>query len=1840
MKRWMRQGAAVVLAAFLALESPMGAVSSLADEEVFTGRKEAVSDEKEDSFLLSYQGMRENGGGSGLATPSDGEHRLPDEAYGDEIHEDSEKEAEKDEPLPKRRETQATPSDAEIKKLLAMEEIGGSLKIELRGAAPGRASRWKAELIPEDRGEEHDARGREYESLISLPAVKDKEVQASASIDGILPGTYLLRLTPEQEGNSYLPYEQNITIGMNQIAICLINGDPLQYGYKKEDAAKLGVLVMGDVNGDEKLDETDMKELLNLTAKGMAQGGSVYERADLNGDRVVNLLDVDVFTGYYYKKDLLEQKAAPVTTVRVRKDEIVAAPSNATMDKGSASVTEVFAGTNESALGLKAEEAISEETPLEITAEFTGGAKVMGGLEIDPVPGSGGSIQDGEIVVEDENGTEHRFSIVDGKVSETAQKESRKEKAVNYDRIIMDNEMFRPGQIYARSSMTRKLALTAAEEPEQTMDRGVPIVIDLGAQVAVKKITIRVTKTIQSLDLVEISKVEFYENMEDRIPEPEMSAPERVTVENHSKSFTVSWKNVPNVTGYRVEVTGPADGKGTVTAVFSPEINECEVTGLNGGDLLNGETYEVSIRSVNGSWRSDAAEVTAEPNADSLPPAPEDLVITPGGQSLKIVWKKMKDTDQYTLYYKETEGTAAGFTSVSDIKGNAYTIERLKEDTEYEIYLTGTNGIGTGPESLHYKVRTSAMKPPVTPNYKLINVAEEGKEATAHIVSVEQGSGTSSGQFDAADGKYDTYWVLNDWDAGYYYTNQAPKVTFDNVYEMNTMVLVPDEVQPYSLGAGKINYWDEKGEKKTVEARMTRKTSNGKYYYMFHTLEPIRAKSVQLAVYTYGSGPRVGIAELKFYHYDPIEKEIMDLYGDTFHVSLRTEPQVTQETIDDLRARLQVPDEASGELHPRKAELEKELDNAEKILRDGNADGGIIQIDNKDTVKADSHITFLGGLNTFQPLGVTALAGETVTIYVGGPNHRDGDNTRLELYMAQYHGSSAAVFKSMGYLKAGANEIAIEALDQMDKERGGQLYVEYTGQPGQEEYGVRVSGGHRSAFLDISDVTGHSSKVALAERYLEELMAQNEQCQTLHEQDHASYSWEPENCIYQATDIVTRYNMVSSAAKQVLAGLEDAAGSSSVGDMAEQLVNSMDALDEMMVLFYHHKGLSEAEDTPAHNRMPVSRINIRYQRMFAGAFMYAGGRHIGIEWPELKGLMGGHPVTADEDGRYQSGGYFGWGIAHEVGHEINEGAYAVAEVTNNYFSVLAQARDNNDSVRFKYEDVYNKVTSGTKGKASNVFVQLAMYWQLHLAYDLGGYNYKIYDTNEQQLENLIFARMDSYARKPDTAPGAGDNKLSLAGADTDNKLMRLASAAAQKNILEFFRRWGLEPDEGTIRYASQFEEETRGIWFANDDTRVRQLENGGKNGYANQAASAAVTGHIASVENNRVTLNLSSDDSIWMYEIYRYERVKNQIVRRPAGYVKADGGPVEFTDVIGTVNNRTFTYEAVGYDMWLNPTARAEIGTAKVSHDGSIDKKLWTVETNLTNGDYVKPDKDNPDTGEQPGLGNMVDNNNETSFTGKTEDGTDPEIILNLNQEETITGISYIAGTDQEPADGFEVYVSSTGRGDWVKAKTAGEPVTDGERKVIHFNDGTNLFTYDASYVRLTAKGMAGRELCIAELSLLGQTGDNVELAEEGGIGVLDSNYTGSDGSVEIPEGSLVFTGTYKGNPAYNTVLLWDENGQIVGGTDQDGSITAQQIIFAPVPDGNGTLGEVSDGIWVYFITPDHKDSVKPKKVRAELYRTDDARTNAGERLVSSTEFVDVPEVLPTITLKQGGVTP
>lgn len=1598
----------------------------------------------------------------------------------------------------------------------------------------------------------------------SFTVQNEEEGKASAQIENLPEGTYDLLVL----GGGFA-YSQSIDIQHANQQIRLVD----MTAVIDTETAHPGTYGYGDFNSDGFVDEADRALLLDAVSSGSEE--TAY---DLNGDSVVDLADLQWFT-YSYEKEQVEASVLRTAVIDETKIEAKVA-DNSVLAEGN-SVADVLTGNGSISVKPVSEEAISNENPVEISIDLTGqNGAVAGGITIAPPEGSENVIKAGsiEITYLDENGVEQTTTALIGGAA-----------------------------AYYR----------ARTEARVTQEADGTLVVNLGSQIAVKKITIKVTET-GSNKLADIAKVEFLNDMESRIPAPVMNIPDNLSVVPGNKKFTLTWDAQINVSGYEVRISHEDQ-----TIVIPASVNRLLVSSFGSEKLKNSEVYRVSVQSVNGEWSSGySEEINAVPQAEKAPDAPENVSVTGGYRLLDISWKKMEDTDYYTLYYRvkgETE-----YQKTEDITKNSYRLTGLENKTTYEICLTGTNECGTSGKSTVYIGTTMDIDPPVTSNYKLINTENGVGNATSHIVKVDyEKNSRPEKEMAIVDHDYASSWIFPSWDAGGFNDGKpSPVVEFDQAYEMNRITVIPDAGQVGEYAYAKTRYWDENGNMNQVDGFLTvKKSTNGKTYYELWFDQPFTAKKVQVNLAQYWAGNNsVSIAEMKFYYYDSIDEEVEALYADALHVTLAE--GVTKEQIDNLLERVNTKDEVSGEYHPRRDLLLREIENAKKIFEAEHLSQPI-QVDTSIIKSKDNVLKMASGLNSWQPLGIVAHEGEELAVYVGRENAAMGANTQVRLIATQYHAESGSWSKVIvSNLKQGQNIVTMPSISNFDTEHGGSLYVEFTGNNSNLNIQIRVSGGSKIPMLDLSRLTTEEEKRAAVTAYVEELNAYvpeiEEQHNSLHlgkDETHCNYEYEPKNCILGATEIVLDKVMYSVSAKQILAGIEKNSG---IESQAEALCQSLEAMDQMVTLFYQHKGLTDQpvpENYGANNSFPVSRLNIRYMRMFAGAFMYAGGLHIGIEWGSIPGLAKSQPIVS-ENGKYVSGHLFGWGIAHEIGHIINQPDYAIAEITNNYFSILAQADETNEKVRFKYPDVYEKVTSGTKGKAASVFTSLGMYWQLHLAYD-NGYNYKTYDKYDEQFNNIFFARVDAYARNTSLA----GNGLSLDGADTDNKLMRLSCAAANKNLLTFFEKWGMTPDEGTIAYASQFDEETRNICYITDEARAYRLE-----GQAGMPSGTKVTAEMQHEDNSKqVTITLSNNapdqNAMLGYEIYRNGKV--------IGFVEANAGGTEFTDTIATDNNKVFTYEVVGYDKLLNTTEKAALAPVKISHDGSVSKKLWSVTTNMTSADDRQEEgsDDNPEPETVSAVSAVYNDDYKDNYVG-TADKT-PELVISFNEMIAAAGMKITAPKgSSEAVKKYEVYISQN-QSDWTLAKAGTLSYDDKGTALVYFSkeDDSWMYTYDASYLKLVVKGQKTVE--ISEIDILGPAGDNVEILEKG-IGILKTDYiydaNREDG--KIPKGSLIFTGEYKGNPAYNVVKLYDENGNIIGGS---------QIIFAEVPE-KGELGEISSGTWVYYIEPEAFENMVasgnlPVSVRAELYRVDDAHTNEGERLVSDTLSVTLPETLPDIEI-------
>lgn len=1631
--------------------------------------------------------------------------------------------------------------------------------------------------------------GYEKKEVISLEVNGDDNLNSYGSVEfsDLEDGNYTLTITSTT--NKYQEYKQDFVVEGLEYAIQLYAGE---MEVDTQQNAHLGVLQYRMYG------EQELKEILDEIEKR-----TDTLDYDLNSDNVVNLLDLQLFSAYYStnpKENILSTIETSVPS------SIVQSNLGENVEIKSGSLEQVLDQETQESVQLATKEAISEENPLEVSF-------ILGKADT-AVPLEGISIQSGAV-----------------------------ENQISGGSILIETQ----DGVKEEYTITREVGrgILASETKTAVLHDDGSISIDFGGQIAVKKVTIKVTATAtKNGNLVEISKVEFVNDMENKIPAPELNIPSNLQAKAGNKEFTLNWLKGNNITGYEVSVR-TENGK---EEVYSTSKNTITIAQYNKDKLKNKITYFVKVRSVNGAWKSPfSEEISVIPRTDEKPKAPDNLVVKGSYKTLDLSWKQMEDTDTYNVYYKKDSETS--FIKISGISTNSYQLTNLEDQTKYQVYVTGVNELGEGAKSLTASAKTTSNEPVKMPLYHLINLPNASGELSQHIKSASAGSGQmvnsaldtqGNSALGLFDNDFNSYLENSTWDIGGWNNNANAgiHVTFDNVYQIDEIVIAePREIADYPYV--RIHYKDEQGKMQSTK-RMEFETQNitqenGRRYYRIKLPSPIRTSEVIVGLGRYVAGsPSITIAEMRFYSYDSLEDDISNLYEDDLHVQLKN--SVDEKQLEDLQNRLDTTD--NGEYHLDRNLLQKELDTAKSLFEDSEKLYDVTKVNTNITAKKDGHLGF-SGLNAWQPLGVSASANEKIVVYVGGKGKKTGQNVNLQLVATQQHAESSNLSKVVATLKTGRNEITIPELTSTDVERGGALYVQYTGNDSKEELAVRVMNGTKIPVLNLYGVTDEKERQNKINAYMEEVKAHTKQLKTLHRKQKGFslfslfQGYDEKTSIVNTTDIMLDQMMISIPASQVVAGTN--------GD-ADTLASSLQAMDEMMILFYQQKGLTNSfsekdlsNKLNVKNSLPSQHLNIRYMKMFAGAFMYAAGNHIGIEWNETIGMVNTTSVQADKDGRWLSGQYFGWGIAHEIGHNINQGKYAIAEVTNNYFSLIAQAKDTNDSVRFDYEKVYDRVTSNVKSRSEDVFTQLAMYWQLHLAYDRY-YNYKLFDNYEDIYNHVFFARIDSFVRDTSKAPSPNEIALTL-GNDKDQNFMRLASAAAEKDLSEFFMRWGLIPDDTTKAYIEQFEKEMRAIYYVNDEARVYEMEHENADNFLNKNI---VYADIKEQNRNKVSLELGVDNAdkntLLGYEITRILTENGESKEEVVGFTTQD----IYEDTINSISNRSVSYKVVAIDKKLNRSAPIMTKTIKVEGDGSYTKENWNIETNLISElDLENPaDSNDPCAPEKiPASYMMIDDKKDTVYIGKTKET--PYITIDLGKVETINALRFINGQSVDDIAAYKIEVSKDNK----TYTTLNNKKLKDEKGVVtmYFNNGEDpwVTSYDASYIRITLNGYKNKEVSLGEIDVLGPTGDNIEFHTVDGttaIGILSKDfiYQEKDETQEemkIPAGSIVFTGEYKGNPAYNVVLLYDENAQIIGGSDTEGNLNAEQIILAPNP-GDGLLGETESGKWIYWIDRQYAAKL-PNKVRAELYRVDNALTNEGQRLVSDTLFVEIPEKLPEISL-------
>lgn len=1340
------------------------------------------------------------------------------------------------------------------------------------------------------------------------------------------------------------------------------------------------------------------------------------------------------------------------------------------------------------------------------------------------------------------------------------------------------------------------LAIQTRDDGRQT------VVINLGKKVPVKKITIKI-EVVDDQPVV-VEQIKFVQDIVPDNPAAEDVTVKNLTAKAGTKEVTLSWEAFPNITGYKIYY-------GTSANALTNTV-ETDQTTYTVGSLENLKTYYFAVAPISNNggqnWeggKSDVVSATPQPN--SVPDKPDNVTVTAGDTLLTVTWKPGKDTVSSKVQYREKGSDT--FTVLEKSYQSSAIITGLKNGTTYEVQVLGVNSKGNGPVSLTAE-GTPQMEQVDGPTLPTTHRLDNSIIASATYPTGNTDTSVSKGTLPGAvyDNDYRTSWIASVW-----YKSRAFTFTFDEAYDMNYVIYVPDQGKDVQNNNGKFykDYFTNfnveiNGE--TVNATFEKAKDNAYFIVKFPRAQ---VKTLSIAGEQWGGAGNITLSEIAFYSYDGLSDDIDALFANDSHTKLAS--GVDQGKIDALRARA---NDANAYVVD-KAVLLDELDNAQQLL--DKKDSALIVRDDFESRSASADSKYGQSASALQPLGVSALSGNSVAIYVDGLD--EGESIKLVQW--QQYAEAGTTSKSYS-LENGRNLVWLFNIGNSGSgERGGPLYIEYSGKNADKiTIQVRDVSTNKNVVTAIPTLNitpeqwygkSEAERKAVIKTYVSDLQTYVKGLSFVNETSKKTNN-------RNTTDIATPSVLLSIPANQVVAGLGGV--NASVDTMTDKLYQSLVAWEQMLFLSNKTQGIIDDDAAFDSYEYPMeTRQNIRFCRMFSGAFMFAAGSYIGVEYDSTPGLVTGAPLS---NGSSDAESLFGWGIAHEIGHNMDKIGYA--EITNNIYSLVAQTADTGNMTGTSrleggtYDDIFTKVALAKPGQAGNVFVQLGMYWQLHLAYD--GKGSALDGSGALDFYNAFFKKWKAGAYSD--------------AASKDDRIALIASEVTNKNLTEFFTRWGMELSASTKSALKSYGSEDRDIWYLNDDSRRDRL-NGAKKASLNAELSAEVA------NDKQVTLTMTVDgqaDRVQGYEISR----NGQVI----AFVSGDGNTTQtYTDTVGSANNVAMSYSMRVIDKLGYEVATAKAKDVRISYDTTIDRSQYDIVRDDATGNIVITAKDGA-TLSSAGL----------KITGDNAPNSGKYLVFTSDRIH-----------DLGSAETFQDLGTVTPTGGWTLAKNGdfskGETTSDGSF-LSYFNkpgagaEDTRIWMYDAKQIAISG---VPKNVDVNDIHLLSYPGDNIAFTEGASIGVLDKDYTYDvgDGQTEtIKAGTVIVTGSYRGDPLYNSVRVVGTFQTVTPASDKAPTTTEQTLagetlLLAEVPE-DGAVSTISDGFFIFIpedqeafkkVCEDHVDedghSASANEnvliaLKAQMWRATDIN-GSNPRMTSDTTFISVPrfDSMPGIVFEGAG---
>ena len=1644
---------------------------------------------------------------------------------------------------------------------------------------------------------------------------------------------------------------------------------------------------------------------LSQYSKGivLGTGDATFTQGDLNGDNAINTSDVDIVKS---KLSTNDSKTDLNGDGKVDIYDLAAG----TMASGATGEAQLFNTTVITAKVVdtaSVAQAITDSDKVEIQQGDVSSLFTDDGQTVTLVPKGGSGELELPIPLAEsaqETGVEMEQVSIVSSTANPVEKGTVVAELVNGEKIEVPFDHSNPDGV---------LAMQLRDDGRKT------VTISLGQRVPVKKITIKVE--VKDNQPVVVEQIKFVQDIV-----PEEPAVEDVQVKNvqataGAKQVTLTWDAFPNITGYKIYYGTSAD-KLTNTV-------ETEQTTYTVGNLENLKTYYFAVAPISNAggqtWEGGKSKVvSATPQPNSVPDKPDSVTVTPGDTLLTVTWKPGKDTVSSRVQYRvKGEGE---FTVLPSSYQSSATITGLENDVTYEVQVYGVNSKGNGPVSLTAE-GTPKLSDIEGPKLPTVNRIENTHITSASYPTGNTDSRVSKGELPGSvyDENYRTSWIARTWSQSRQFT-----FTFDQGYEMNYLIYVPDLGMDVQNNNGK-RYRDYLTRfnitingQKIEESKVSFERGKDNEYFIVKfpktTVNTIAVEGVQWD----GAG-NVSLSEIAFYEYGDLDDSITALFANDSHTALAE--GVDQDKIDALRARASDADA----YYVNREVLLDELDNAQQLLEKKDRELNVRTGFTSRTASADGK--YGQSASALQPLGLSALSNQSISLYVEGV--QEGDSIKLVQW--QQYSETSATTKSYE-LHNGRNRIWLSQIGNSGSgERGGSLYIEYSGSNADGiKIQVRDTSANKNVITQIPYLNiqpsqwydkSESERKALLTPYVEALKAH---VSSLSFPNETARKTNTRN----VTEIATPSVLLSLPADQVLAGL--GGEHASTEDMTNQLYRAIVAWEQLIFLANKTQGIISADQAFDSYQYPMqTRQNIRFSRLFSGAFMFAAGSYVGIDYNETRAMVTGYPLGETGAGGIDSddvNGLYGWGIAHEIGHNMDKIGYA--EITNNIYSLVAQTADTENMtgasrLEGMYPDIFNKTALGKPGQAGNVFVQLGMYWQLHLAYDGEGNALK--GAGSLNFFNAFFTKWKSDAYSD--------------AASKDDRIALIASEITGKNLTEFFTRWGMELSESTKSTLSSYGAEEREIWYLSDQSRRDRLA-----GESKASMTASVHAEIKDDTKVQLTIEAHGDaDRVQGYEILRNGT--------PIAFLMGNGSATQtYTDSVGAANNMALSYSVRVIDKLGYEVADAHASDVRISYDKTIasdeytiirDEKsgnvlitvkdpdsLLTVSGIKITGDHVpskgtlmvlvsdkiheipteQPTEDIPlvdlipatpivpeeeekqeaetlpettpeteptlpDTDSQPEAQPEAGENgvqNEDTVTTEPpvveEDSAETEQPNEQPNEQPAEDVTKPAGesttdTSEETVEleGEAVPLAGLGevevQGDWTIAKmgsfTANESSDPTHSFLTYFNKpgahDTRIWMYDAKQIAISG---IPTDVALEDIHLLDYPGDNIAFTEGASIGVLGQDYTyeTTEGTEKIPAGTIVVTGSYRGDPLYNSVRIVGKMQSMMPGssaapTVSERTLSGETLLFAEIPE-DGAVSTISDGFFLFIpedqeafkkVNEDHEDNHGANneviiEFKAQMWRAVDVEGH-DPRMTSDTVFISVPryESMPNIILAE-----